>query len=110
MAIATPRDRSYTKNQIGTIKELHNNYAMVMFDGVLTKVDYLDTEEVDENNRILYRIKYFPLIPAYAFTCHRAQGMTLKELTVDCENIFEDGQMYVALSRAVHPDGLTILH
>jgi ATP-dependent DNA helicase PIF1 len=110
MTTASARDHSYSKNQIGTVKELHSDYAMVLFDNILTKVTFTETEELDENNNPLYKFKYLPLIPAYAFTCHRAQGMTLKELTVDCENIFEEGQMYVALSRAVSPDGLTILH
>jgi len=50
----------------------------------------------------LYDIEQFPVLLAWAITIHKAQGMGIEKLSVDIgHNVFEDGQSYVALSRAV---------
>lgn len=45
------------------------------------------------------RFKQIPLLPSYALTIHKSQGLTLDSATIDCKNIFACGQLYVALSR-----------
>lgn len=51
----------------------------------------------------------FPIVLAWAITIHKAQGQTVERLYVDLENeMFADGQLYVALSRCTHPEGLVI--
>jgi ATP-dependent exoDNAse (exonuclease V) alpha subunit len=48
-----------------------------------------------------------PLIPAYALTIHRSQGLTLDRVCVDLhQRIFEHGQFYVAVSRVRTAEGL----
>ncbi len=48
-----------------------------------------------------------PLILAWGITIHKAQGLTLEKAIIDVgEDIFEAGQMYVALSRLKNLDGL----
>lgn len=49
-----------------------------------------------------------PLTLAWALSMHKSQGMTLENVTVSAENIFEPGQLYVALSRATRMEGLTV--
>ena len=50
----------------------------------------------------LYDIEQFPVLLAWAITIHKSQGMGIEKLSVDIgNNVFEDGQSYVALSRAV---------
>jgi hypothetical protein len=49
-----------------------------------------------------------PLRLAWAVTAHKAQGMSFRRLHVDLSSAFEDGQAYVALSRARTLDGLTV--
>ncbi|CCH60117.1 hypothetical protein TBLA_0C03130 [Henningerozyma blattae CBS 6284] len=51
-----------------------------------------------------------PVMLCYALSIHKAQGQTIQRLKVDLKNIFEAGQVYVALSRAVSKDSLQILN
>ena len=52
-------------------------------------------------------IKYMPLIPSWAITIHKSQGITLEHAVIDAgSGIFEMGQTYVALSRLKSINGL----
>jgi len=53
--------------------------------------------------------KQIPLILAWAVTIHKSQGQTIQRLRVDISDVFEAGQMYTALSRAVSPDTLEVV-
>ena len=48
-----------------------------------------------------------PLLPGWAITIHRSQGMSLDHLHIDPRGIFEAGQAYVALSRATSLEALS---
>lgn len=52
--------------------------------------------------------RQIPLILAWAVTIHKSQGQTIQRLKVDLSDIFESGQVYTALSRAVSPNTLEI--
>ena len=47
-----------------------------------------------------------PLIPAYALTIHKVQGMTINEGRVQISKAFAPGQLYVAISRFRNLEGL----
>ncbi len=51
-----------------------------------------------------------PLMLCWALSIHKAQGQTIQRLRVDLKNIFESGQVYVALSRAISMDSLQVLN
>ena len=51
----------------------------------------------------------FPLMPAWAVTVHKAQGLTLAQVVVDLDRgAFAPGQVYVALSRCASLEGLSL--
>ncbi|KAJ8306962.1 hypothetical protein KUTeg_015046 [Tegillarca granosa] len=52
----------------------------------------------------------FPLKLCYSVTVHKAQGMTLDRICIDCKNMFQFGQLVVGLSRARKKKGLHILN
>lgn len=56
---------------------------------------------------LLHRTQ-IPLTPGWAMSVHKSQGMTLDRVIVNLTNAFEEGQVYVALSRATSLDGLKI--
>jgi len=50
----------------------------------------------------------FPLRLSFALTVHKAQGLTLERVSVDCWSMHQYGQIAVALSRATAKKGLQV--
>jgi len=57
----------------------------------------------------VFRIQ-IPLVPAWAFTIHKAQGQTLDSAKIDLDDPFAPGQAYVGLSRTKVSQSLQILN
>ncbi|RKO65233.1 helicase [Campylobacter sp. P255] len=74
----------------------------------------LEEYELDKNDRLEAKIKakfiQYPIKLAYAITIHKSQGMSIDKLICDIDGIFEKGQLYVCLSRAVNPCHLKIVY
>lgn len=62
----------------------------------------------DEKPYSLLSRTQIPVTAAWAMTVHKSQGMTLDRVIVDLANSFEEGQVYVALSRARSLEGLKV--
>ena len=50
-----------------------------------------------------------PLTLAFALTVHKSQGMTLPKVCFACDNAFDNGQIYVALSRVRRIDDVYLI-
>ncbi|KAL8420509.1 hypothetical protein RB594_003340 [Gaeumannomyces avenae] len=59
-------------------------------------------------SEVLLSRTQIPLMPAWAMTVHKSQGMTLENVIVNMDRVFEEGQLYVALSRARSLGGLVV--
>lgn len=60
------------------------------------------------NGEVQAQRRQIPLILAWALSIHKAQGQTLERVKVDLRRVFENGQAYVALSRATTQEGLWV--
>ncbi|CAM4045818.1 AAA family ATPase [Campylobacter armoricus] len=74
----------------------------------------LEEYELGNDEKIEVKIKakfiQFPIKLAYAITIHKSQGMSIDKLICDIDGIFEKGQLYVCLSRAINPCNLKIVY
>lgn len=108
------KSMAFGGGQVGTNTETAApRYPMVCFvnpDG--TERHLLCTPETWKielpNGEVEAQRMQIPLILAWALSIHKAQGQTLQRVKVDLGRVFERGQAYVALSRAVSKDGLQV--
>lgn len=90
---------------IGSEKRL---FPIVKFkNGVVAQIE-CDTWEIESGSKVVASRKQVPLSLAWAISIHKSQGMTLSKVVMRLENVFSEGQAYVALSRVKSIDGLKI--
>ena len=70
--------------------------------------EFVLADQGTEKPETLAVFSQFPLRPAWAVTIHKSQGMGLCPLAVNLDNLFESGQLYVALSRTIDPARLFV--
>jgi hypothetical protein len=97
----------------GTVKEMKGETVVVHFCDIDTTV------EIQKHLFTVYDIKLkqdvatrlqIPLKLGYAFTVHKAQGLTLDSVEIDCRNMNFPGQLGVAIGRATTTEGLRVIN
>ncbi len=62
-----------------------------------------------DKEQVKFAVVQYPIVPAYALTVHKAQGMTLDVVNIDGSHVnFVPGHVYVALSRSRTLDGVRL--
>ncbi len=100
----------WKNGSIGHVSELRENTIVVTFNnGKRFYVDKITWDKRTIDETIIETYEQYPLKLAWAITIHKSQGMTLSELEVNCDGIFEEGQLYVALSRVEDKNNLKLI-
>lgn len=77
-----------------------NENALVRFENEGTvKIGKETWTNTDERGHKIGSVCQYPIIVAYAITCHKSQGLTLDAVVVHCAHEFVAGLIYVASSR-----------
>lgn len=109
------------RRKLGLLERLEalskkTKYPLVRFtnaDNVTTRDVLIEPEKWDhmnEKNEVLVARTQLPLMLAWALSIHKSQGLTLSHVRVNLNRIFEYGQAYVALSRAVSRESLQVVN
>lgn len=112
-------DRRWVNGTLGVVERLHGESIEVRLDdGEVAFVEPVEWENLvytwDRQEKkiieeVLGSFIQFPLMPAWAVTIHKAQGLTLARVAVDFgRGAFAEGQVYVALSRCQSLEGLSL--
>ncbi|XP_069109558.1 uncharacterized protein [Argopecten irradians] len=98
---------------LGTVVRCESSGPVVHFPtiDVTTQLDRVafSVYSPDRNENVAERVQ-IPIKPAFALTIHKAQGMTLPRVEVDCRQIFLPGQLGVAIGRATTKEGLRVIN
>ena len=119
MFVRNDPEKRWVNGTIGIVKKLRDGSIIVQVDdGTELEVEIIEWEDVhyaldEKTDTVVEEVagvyKQFPLMPAWAVTIHKAQGLTLERVMVDlARGAFADGQVYVALSRCQSMEGLSL--
>lgn len=119
MFLRNDPERRWVNGTLGTVRSIDKRRVVVRLDdGATHEVEAIEWQDVrytlDEETReivdeVVGTYEQLPLMPAWAVTIHKAQGLTLDKVLVDLgRGAFAEGQVYVALSRCQTIDGLSL--
>lgn len=119
MTVRNHPERQWVNGSVGTITGLAPDRAYVRLDGGgIVEIERTSWERIrydwDEATgkvaaKVVGTYTQLPLVPAWAVTVHKAQGLTLEDVRIDFDaGAFAAGQAYVALSRARSLEGLSL--
>ena len=96
---------------IGVFKDVQNDALLVSLEGVgVVEVKRETWIKSNHAGVAVGSVSQFPVIPSYAITCHKSQGLTLPAAVIHCSKEYVPGLIYVAVSRVKSPDCIQMLN
>jgi ATP-dependent DNA helicase PIF1 len=120
MAVKNDNSNRWINGSLGTVTSFDPRGVFVKFDRTMEEylVERAPWEKVRQiwnstqgriENEVIGAYRQIPLIPAWAITIHKAQGLTLDDVRIDLgSGAFSPGMTYVALSRVRTMAGLSL--
>lgn len=112
-------EKNFYNGKLASVTNLTETEIVVYFSEqeehfTLTKEEWKNiTYELNEESgrieeKVIGRFIQYPIRAAWAITIHKSQGLTFERAIVDAGSSFAPGQVYVALSRCTHMEGLVL--
>jgi len=127
MAVKNDANGRYVNGSLGTVMSCHisaddpeEEFVRVLFDGSADPAKVSRSKWTKSRQswsesaggiveELIGEFRQIPLVHGYAITIHKSQGLSLDDVRVDLgRGAFAPGQLYVALSRARSPEGLSL--
>ncbi len=117
----TKNSWNYFNGERGLVVNIDESYVYVQKnDSTIIKLEQVAqhkeiwVEQVIEGRiesveKRLFSIYQYPIVLAFAITIHKSQGMSIKDLIIETNEIFAPSQFYVALSRATSVKRLILI-